>query len=85
MRRGGASALREQLLVHRFAAIVDARPPRLRAVGQGHEQLGQLGVAMLLDEPGNGVAARGGCTADKRSSASARRCPTGELAVLGIP
>jgi hypothetical protein len=44
MRRGGASALREKLLVHRLAPVVDAVRAPLRAIGQGYEQLGQLGV-----------------------------------------
>ena len=56
MRRGGASALWEQLLVHRLAPVVDAVRAPLLAVGQRHDQLGQLGVAVLLDKPRHTVA-----------------------------
>ena len=56
MRRGGAGALREQLLVHRLAPVVDAVRAPLLAVGKRHDQLGQLGVAVLLDKPRHTVA-----------------------------
>src|SRR5580704_138197 len=52
-----ASALAShEPLVDHLAAIMDVDGPRLRAIGQGHEQLGQLGVAMLLDKPRHTVA-----------------------------
>jgi hypothetical protein len=38
-------------LIDSPAAIVDARGAGLRAVRQGHEQLGQLGVAVLRYQP----------------------------------
>jgi hypothetical protein len=48
---------------------VDALRPRLRAVGQGHEQLGQLGVAVLLEEPRHVVSTSPGARlADDRNS-----------------
>ena len=56
MRRGGASALWEQLLVHRLAPVVDAGRARLLAVGQRLQQVGQLRVAVLLEEPRHTVA-----------------------------
>jgi hypothetical protein len=56
MRRGGAGALREQLLVHRLAPVVDAGRARLLAVGQREKQIGELGVAVLLDKPRHTVA-----------------------------
>src|SRR5580704_1914875 len=53
-----ASALAShEPLVDHLAAIMDVGGPRLRTIGQGHEQLGQRGVAMLLDEPRYGIAA----------------------------
>jgi len=56
MRRGGASALWEQLLVHRLAPVVDAVRAPLLAVGQRQKQVGELGVAVLIDEPRNSVS-----------------------------
>ena len=38
-------------LIDSSTAIVDARGPRLRAIRQGHEQLSQLGVAVLRHQP----------------------------------
>ena len=43
-------------IINSPAAIVDAGRARFWAVGQGHQQVGQLGVAMLLKELCHGVA-----------------------------
>ena len=43
-------------LIDSPTAIVDARGAGLRAVYQGHDQLGQLRVAVLLDKPRHTVA-----------------------------
>ena len=63
MRRVGAGALREQLLVHRLAPVVDAGRTRLLAVGQRQKQVGELGVAVLIHEFGVRNSSRAGCTA----------------------
>ena len=56
MRRGGASALWEQLLVHCLAPVVYAGRARLLEVGQRQKQVDELGVAVLCDQPSKGVA-----------------------------
>ena len=54
-------------LVNRLAPVVDAGRARLGAIGECHQQVGQLGVAMLLDELCHGVApAPGAWAADNR-------------------
>ena len=54
-RRFSISARREPL-VDRLALVVDAGRARLGAVGECHQQVGQLGVAMLVEELCHGVA-----------------------------
>jgi hypothetical protein len=73
MRRGGAGALREQLLVHRLAPVVDAGRARLLAVGQRQKQVGELGIAVLIHESGCGIApAPAGRLADDRQRRGAK-------------
>ena len=52
----GGVALYDQPFKHRLAPIVDADRARLLAVGERQEQVGQLRVAVLLDEPRHRVA-----------------------------
>jgi hypothetical protein len=44
------SASRQRLLVHRLAPVVDAGRARLGTIGECLQQVGQLGVGMLLKE-----------------------------------
>ena len=54
-------------IINSPAAIVDTGRARFWAVGQGHQQVGQLCVAMLLKELCHGVAtAPGARAADDR-------------------
>ena len=46
----------QRLLIHRFAPVVDAGRAHLGAIGECHKQVGQLGVAMLLEGPRDGIA-----------------------------
>ena len=46
----GRLALRQPLPKHRLAPVMDAGRARLRAIGERLQQIGQLGVAMLLHE-----------------------------------
>ena len=56
MEQRRALASEPKPLIDSPTAIVDARGLRLRAVRQGHGQLGQLGVAVRLDKPPHTVA-----------------------------
>jgi hypothetical protein len=51
-----ASLARREPFVARPAAIIDAGGPRLGAVSERLQQVGQLRVAVLLEEPRHTVA-----------------------------
>ena len=62
-----AALMSRKPLVNRLAPVVDAGRARLGAIGECHQQVGQLGVAMLLEELCHGVAtAPGARAADDR-------------------
>jgi len=62
----------------RSAPVVDADRAGLVAVGERHEQIGQLGVgAVRGDETGDIVATVPAAPLGSRSPASARGCRTG--------
>jgi hypothetical protein len=83
MRRGGLTGAAAR--TPPCTDLREARRPRLGAIGQGHEQLGQLGVAMLLEEPRHGVAPSPGARLAynrRRRGANVRQR---ERAVVGDP
>jgi hypothetical protein len=52
---------------YRLAALIHAGGPRLGAVGKGHQQLGQLCVAVLLNETRHGIEPLPGVDLDLRA------------------
>ena len=62
---------RQPLPEHRLAPVMDAGRTRLRAVGEGVKQIGQLRVAVLRHEPRHAVAPVPGHTARTRPTGSA--------------
>jgi hypothetical protein len=73
--------LRQQLIVHRLAPVVDVGRVRLRAIGERQKQIRQLRVAMLQPSASPRCSALDGRKARRRSTARLPKIRQGECAV----